>query len=936
MSHILRKSFFLLLLFFFSSCLKSKSSARLLYSLPISSGSNSILVTIGAETLALAEGGNSVTYTISIDKAPSSEILINAQADSQLLLNNNSSASLSFTAENWSNAQIISVQAVDDTLLEGNHESIISHTVSMGGNTIYNLSKSEIIVSITDNDDYGLTVTETGGSTDVSESGNTDSYSIVLNKAPSSDVNLSFVVDSQLNSISSLTFTPSNWNQPQTITVSAVDDSLREYAHTSIINHSVSSSDPYYNNISVSSVTVNITDNDTPGITIVESGGSTSVTEGSTTDTYTLVLNTQPANDVTISFTTDARITVISNVVFTTANWNSPQTITVIPVDDSVYRGTISSTISHASSSVDTDYNNISIANISVSITDNDTPGITIVESGGSTSVTEGSTTDTYTLVLNTQPANDVTISFTTDARITAISNVVFTTANWNSPQTITVSPVNDSVYRGTISSTISHSLSSTDSGYNGISVSNVSVSITDNDTPGVTVTQTGSETSVMEGFGTDSINYVLNSEPMQDVSLSLSFDTSQIKLNGSTSSPLVLTFAAANWNVAQAVTVEAVADGVIEPATHTSSITYSSSSSDSFYNSLTITATTINIIEDHGTHLVGSFQTGSRNISSSNTTITLGTSVNPLTSFVYCNFQYTGSANSNAATCQLNTAGTSVEIKTGGGTGVKANYYVVEFDSGTIVQRGVSSFASGDLSKTINLSSTIDLSRTMVITYGRTSDSATNTDERRYTRAILTNSNTLSLNRDESGSTVDVEYQVIMMSSSSVQSGQVTLSNGTSSTTASLSSAVDLTKSFLVFNYTGAGSINGVEYNLYTRGRYSNSTTLQFDRTGTTGNISISYFAITLNAGVQSMQHGTTAVNNVTSSVNQAITSVNLTKSMVIISNDTTQGDAAATTQDSGTYWVDDTSTNSQLTFSKNNSEGATATINWTVLEFQ
>jgi hypothetical protein len=84
----------------------------------------------------------------------------------------------------------------------------------------------------------GVRVTESDGSTNVSEDGVTDSYNVVL--------------DSQ----------PANWNIPQTVTVTAVDDAVVEGAHTSTISHSAVSADGNYNAIAVANVTANITDND--------------------------------------------------------------------------------------------------------------------------------------------------------------------------------------------------------------------------------------------------------------------------------------------------------------------------------------------------------------------------------------------------------------------------------------------------------------------------------------------------------------------------------------------------------------------------------------------------------------------------------------------------------------------------------------------------
>lgn len=110
-----------------------------------------------------------------------------------------------------------------------------------------------------------------------------------------------------------------------------------------------------------------------PGVTLIESDGTTNVTEGGETDTYTLVLNTQPSADVTVTINTDAQSTSSPNtLIFTPQNWDTPQTVTVIAVDDDVVEGTHFSNISHLATSNDLSYNEINIASIIATITDND------------------------------------------------------------------------------------------------------------------------------------------------------------------------------------------------------------------------------------------------------------------------------------------------------------------------------------------------------------------------------------------------------------------------------------------------------------------------------------------------------------------------------------------------------------------------------------
>ncbi|GCL46761.1 beta strand repeat-containing protein [Microcystis aeruginosa] len=97
----------------------------------------------------------------------------------------------------------------------------------------------------------------------VTEDGATATYTVVLNDAPTADVILTLNPDRQLSlSQTSLTFTSANWNTPQTVTATAVNDTIGEGPHRGVITTTVSSSDSVYNGIPVANVLAQITDND--------------------------------------------------------------------------------------------------------------------------------------------------------------------------------------------------------------------------------------------------------------------------------------------------------------------------------------------------------------------------------------------------------------------------------------------------------------------------------------------------------------------------------------------------------------------------------------------------------------------------------------------------------------------------------------------------
>jgi hypothetical protein len=102
---------------------------------------------------------------------------------------------------------------------------------------------------------------ENQGGTAVAEGGAGADYAVVLGQVPSGDVVVAIEPDEQLSVVpSSLLFTPDNWYQTQTVSVSAIDDELAEGPHLGIIAHSVSGGG--YDGVEVPYLMVAIEDDD--------------------------------------------------------------------------------------------------------------------------------------------------------------------------------------------------------------------------------------------------------------------------------------------------------------------------------------------------------------------------------------------------------------------------------------------------------------------------------------------------------------------------------------------------------------------------------------------------------------------------------------------------------------------------------------------------
>ncbi|MDP2587378.1 MAG: cell wall-binding repeat-containing protein, partial [bacterium] len=108
----------------------------------------------------------------------------------------------------------------------------------------------------------GVTVVESDGSTDIDEIGPTsDAYTVVLESQPQFDVTVTIAPNAQQTTDqASITFTPLDWDVPQPVQVTAVQDGNPECPHTGLIVHTAESADLNYDGIATASVVPNITD----------------------------------------------------------------------------------------------------------------------------------------------------------------------------------------------------------------------------------------------------------------------------------------------------------------------------------------------------------------------------------------------------------------------------------------------------------------------------------------------------------------------------------------------------------------------------------------------------------------------------------------------------------------------------------------------------
>ena len=240
---------------------------------------------------------------------------------------------------------------------------------------------------------------------------------------------------------------------------------------------------------------------------------------------YTVVLDTQPTDDVMIEVTwltgsgsdTDLTASPVT-LTFTDSNWNTPQTVTVSAAEDADGAHGILNLL-HAADSADSLYHAIPIDAVRAVEADNDEIGVTVwpqvlrMPDGGSRE---------YTVVLNTQPTDDVTITVTRDQRgdddLTALPDtLIFTKETLDTPQTVTVSAAEDDDQVDGVA-VFSHSVASNDENYQSddeITIASVTA-IEDETRPRVEIQTEASATVVGGAFEVT----ILFSEPVEGFEL--------------------------------------------------------------------------------------------------------------------------------------------------------------------------------------------------------------------------------------------------------------------------------------------------------------------------------------------------------------------------------------------------------------------------------
>ena len=355
----------------------------------------------------------------------------------------------------------------------------------------------------------------------------------------------------------SVTLDATNWAAGVPATVTAVDDSVDDDSRICPIQTgSASSTDPNYASLPVTDVTVTVGDNDVAGITLDPT--SLTIAEPTGSDIFTLLLTSQPIAPVSVALSASNSQCTVSpgSITLDAINWAAGVPATVTAVDDSAEDGPQPCPIQTGSTtSTDPKYAGLPVPDVTVTVYDNDVADIIVLPNN--LIITEPTGSGIFTVTLTTRPTAQVSVALSASNGQCSVfpASITLNTTNWATGVPATVTAVDDSVVDGPQPCPIvTGSTSSADPDYSNLPVSDVTVTVLDNDAPGIAVAPPN--LAVSEPTGSAIFTLTLTSQPIDSVVVLLSAKNNQCSV-----SPHRTELNPTNWATGLPVTVTAVDD---------------------------------------------------------------------------------------------------------------------------------------------------------------------------------------------------------------------------------------------------------------------------------------------------------------------------------------------------------------------------------------
>ncbi|MEH2067451.1 MAG: DUF4347 domain-containing protein [Nostoc sp.] len=204
-----------------------------------------------------SEDSSSLAFTVKLSNASNNVITVdyNTSNDTAIAPGDYTPVTGTLTFNPGVTSQIITVPIIDDFVVESSERFFVNLT----NPTNATIADNQANGTITDDDIAGFTISPTTALV-TSEAGGSANFSIQLTSQPTADVSLSLSSSNPNEgtvSVGSVTFTTANWNTPQTIVVTGVNDGVADdNTAYQIITSAAVSSDAKYNNLNPSDVDV--------------------------------------------------------------------------------------------------------------------------------------------------------------------------------------------------------------------------------------------------------------------------------------------------------------------------------------------------------------------------------------------------------------------------------------------------------------------------------------------------------------------------------------------------------------------------------------------------------------------------------------------------------------------------------------------------------
>ncbi len=342
------------------------------------------------------------------------------------------------------------------------------------------------------------------------------------------------------------------------ITIPTVDDAVDEDVETFTVVTAATTAGWVKTGDGGDTAEVTIVDNDTAGITVT-AARPLAVSEGGSA-TYTVVLNSRPTANVTVTAVSDdiGAVTVSpASHVFSPSQWNQAKTFTVhgVPDDDTNDERV---GIGHRVTSTDAKYAGALVSSVRVAVSDPSTYSVS-----SAAMVIEGRSAALTITLSQAAPADGVAFTVTpgyngdATAEAADVGNIAtpVTVPGGNATLDITIPTVSDDEDEDVETFTVVIATTATGWVKAGDGGDTATVTIADNDTAGITVTAARPLAVSEEGSATYTV--VLNSRPTADVTITAVSDD----IGAVTVDPASRTFTPSQWNQAKTFTVRGVSD---------------------------------------------------------------------------------------------------------------------------------------------------------------------------------------------------------------------------------------------------------------------------------------------------------------------------------------------------------------------------------------